>query len=340
MKVVTFGEIMLRLSTQNQRRFSQSTQFDVSFGGSEANVAVILANLGVESYFVTRLPNNELGDYAIMELRKYGVKTDYIIRGGDRIGIYFLEVGASQRPSKVIYDRAFSAITEFSYNMLNWDEVFKNANWFHISGITPALSNTLVDTSIKVVEKAKQMGVTVSCDINYRKKLWPPSKAQEVMSELVKNADLVIGNEEDIEIVFGIKAPESDVEAGIINVEGYKNVCEQLSKKFPNVKRVAITLRESISASVNNWSAVLWDNGNFYQSKKYTIHVVDRVGSGDAFCGGLIYSFLKNASAKDALEFAVAASCLVHSIPGDFGLLSIQEIEALATGPGTGRIVR
>lgn len=340
MKVVTLGEIMLRLSTPNYKRFIQSTQFDVSFGGSEANVAVILASLGVDSYFVTRLPDNELGDYAISELRKYGVKTNYILKGGDRIGIYFLEIGASQRASKVIYDRAHSAVTELSYDMVNWEKVFENANWFHISGITPALSDILADTSIKVVQKAKQMGITVSCDVNYRKKLWPQSKAYEVMSEIVKHADLVVGNEEDLEMVFGIKAPESDVQAGVINVEGYKRVCEEFNKKFPNAKRIAITLRESISASINHWSAVLWEDGKFYQSKKYTIYIVDRVGSGDAFCGGLIYGLLKNMDAQKALEFAVAASCLVHTIPGDFGLLSLQEIESLASGPGTGRIVR
>jgi len=339
-KVVTFGEIMLRLSPPGYERFVQAKQFDINFGGGEANVAVSLAHFGLDAYFVTRLPQNELADAAENELRRYGVKTDYILRGGERLGIYFLEPGASQRPSKVLYDRSHSAIAEMTPGMVAWDEVFKHTRWFHVTGITPALSPSASQVTIEAVQAARANGVTVSCDLNYRKKLWNREQAEKAMTQVLQNVDVAIANEEDAEMVFGIKAGGTDVHAGMLDVAEYQAVGEQLMKKFRSVKTVAITLRESFSASDNNWCAVLWDGRKFYQSRTYSIRVVDRVGGGDAFGAGLIYGLITGKNPQNALEFAVAASCLKHTIPGDFNHFSVTEVESLLKEGGSGRVQR
>jgi len=339
-KVVTFGEIMLRLSTPMHQRFVQASQFDIHFGGGEANVAVSLAQFGIDSYYVTRLPENEMGEAALNSLRKYGVKTDFIVRGGERLGIYFLETGASQRPSKVIYDRSRSAIAEIAPGMVNWADVFKGTNWFHMSGITPALSQGAAETAIDAVKNAKQKGVTVSCDLNYRKKLWSSELAEKTMSLVMQHVDVVIANEEDAEMVFGIKASGADVHSGKLDASRYQSVGEQLMKRFPGVKSVAITLRESISASDNNWSGVFWDGKKFHQSNKYSMRIVDRVGGGDAFAAGLIYGMLNEKSTQETLEFATASSCLKHTIPGDFNHVSVSEVLALMKEGGSGRVQR
>ncbi len=338
-KVVTFGEIMLRLSPPDYKRFIQADSFDVTYGGGEANVSVSLANFGLDVYYVTKLPDNPLGDAALNHLRRFGVKTDYIIRGGDRLGIYFLEIGVAQRPSKVIYDRAGSAIAKAKVGDFDWDKIFKDAEWFHFTGITPALSDSAAELTLKAIKKAKQMGVKVSCDLNYRKKLWSSDKANKVMTSLMKYVDVALGNEEDAEKIFGIKAPQSDVVYGKLSEEGYRFVAKELIKRF-NFKLVAITLRESYSASDNGWSALIYDGKNFYTSTKYKIHIVDRVGGGDAFAGGLIYSLINEREIKQALEFAVAASCLKHTIPGDFNMGGIDEVRALQTGDISGRVQR
>lgn len=338
-KVVCFGEIMMRLSPPGMKRFTQAESFDVVYGGGEANVAVSLANYGLDSYFVTKLPANPLGDAAVNHLRRYGVRTDYIKRGGDRMGIYFLEMGASQRPSKVVYDRANSAISQVKPGEFDWETILEGASWFHVTGITPALSDQAADAALEAVKVAKSKGCTVSTDLNYRKKLWSPEKANKVMSELVKYVDVAIGNEEDAEKVFGIKAPDSDITAGELSIDGYKYVAAELAKRF-DFHMVAITLRESISASDNNWAALLYSGGEFFLSRKYPIHIVDRVGGGDSFAGGLIYSILAGKPTKDALEFAVAASCLKHTIFGDFNLVSVDEVETLAGGDASGRVQR
>lgn len=339
-KVVTFGELMLRLSTPGYERFVQANQFDVTFGGGEANVAVSLAQFGLESCYVTRLPRNEIGDAAVNILRRYGVDTEFILRGGERMGIYFLESGASQRPSKVIYDRSHSAIAEVPPGMIQWAEVFRGASWFHVTGITPALSNHASGTTIEAVKAARKAGLTVSCDLNYRKKLWTREQAEKVMTQVMEHVEIAIANEEDAEMVFGIKAGETDVQAGKLDVERYQSVAEQLMAKFPGLKTVAITLRESISASDNNWSGVLWDGQNFYQSNRYAVRIVDRVGGGDSFAAGLIYGFLMEKSPQESLDFAVAASCLKHTIPGDFNHVSVAEVESLIKEGGSGRVQR
>jgi len=338
-KVVCFGEIMMRLSPPAMKRFTQADSFDVVYGGGEANVAVSLANYGLDSYFVTKLPANPLGDAAVNHLRRYGVRTDYIKRGGDRIGIYFLEMGASQRPSKVVYDRAGSSISQIKPGELDWESILDGASWFHVTGITPALSDSAAEATIEAVKVAKAKGCTVSTDLNYRKKLWSPEKASKVMSELVQYVDVSIGNEEDADKVFGIKAPDSDVTAGSLSIDGYRYVASELARRF-GFQTVAITLRESISASDNNWSALLYTGGEFYLSRKYPIHIVDRVGGGDSFAGGLIYSMLSGKQPQEAVEFAVAASCLKHTIFGDFNLVSVEEVEALAGGDASGRVQR
>ena len=339
-KVVTFGEIMLRLSTPGHERFAQARNFDVHFGGGEANVAVSLAQFGLEAHYVTRLPQNEIGDACISELHRQGVRTGAVLRGGDRVGIYFLETGASQRPSKVLYDRSHSAIAEIRPGMVRWEEVFKDAKWFHVTGITPALSASSAETTVEAVKAARQSGLRVSCDLNYRKKLWTREQAEKVMTDVVRSADLVIANEEDAEMVFGIRAGETNVQAGTLDVARYRSVCEQIVKRFPNVRQVAVTLRESLSASDNNWSAVLWDGTNFLESRKYSIRVVDRIGGGDSFAAGLIFGVVSGRSPQDALEFAVAASCLKHTIPGDFNSVSVGEVEALINEGGSGRVQR
>ncbi|MEJ2559665.1 MAG: sugar kinase [Anaerolineae bacterium] len=342
-KVVTFGEIMLRLSPPGFLRFGQSRSFDIIYGGGEANVAATLANFGVPVDYVTRLPANELGDACIQFLRQYGVGVDKIVRGGERLGIYFLEMGAVQRGSKVIYDRANSAIATIQRGMIDWQDVFADADWFHWTGITPAISAGTADVCLEAVQVAKEVGLTVSCDLNYRKKLWKWGKSvSEVMPKLVDYCDIAIGNEEDADKVFGITAPETDVTAGKVEADKYHYVCEELVERFPNLKTVAITLRGSISASHNTWSGVLWDRGKFYIGPTYDItHIVDRVGGGDAFMGGLIYGLRTYGEDRQkALNFAVAASCLKHTFFGDFNLATLAEVEKLAGGDVSGRVSR
>jgi 2-dehydro-3-deoxygluconokinase len=342
-KVVTFGEIMLRLSTPGYLRFAQARSFDVTFGGGEANVAVSLANYGVPVEYVTRLPANDLGDACLAFLRQFGVGVDQIVRGGERLGIYFLETGAVQRGSKVVYDRAGSAIATVERGTIDWQTTFADADWFHWTGITPAISASAADVCLEAAQMAREMGLTVSCDLNYRKNLWKwGKKAGDVMPELVRHCDVAIGNEEDAEKVFGIKAPETDVIAGKVEAEEYRFVCEQLASRFPNLKVIAITLRGSISASHNTWSAVLWDRGTFYQGASYDITpIVDRVGGGDAFMGGLIYGLRTFGEDRQrALDFAIAASCLKHTISGDFNMVTVGEVEKLMGGDTSGRVSR
>ena len=338
-KVVTFGEIMLRLQTPDYQRYIQAKSFDAVYGGGEANVAVSLANYGQEAYFVTKLPKNPIGDACASELRKYGVHTDYIARGGERLGIYFVEKGASQRASNVVYDRAHSSISTAQPEDFDWDAIFEGADWFHFTGITPAVSDDAAKLCMEACKAAKKHNVQVSCDLNFRKKLWTSEKANEVMSALMEYVDVAIANEEDAEKVFGIKASQTDITTGKLNDEGYQEVCKKLVEKF-NFSKVAITLRESISASVNNWSALLYDGKDFYKSKKYNINIVDRVGGGDSFGGGLIYALLENYSMQDTIEFAVAASCLKHTIEGDFNLVNVSEVKNLMGGDGSGRVQR
>ncbi len=341
-KVVTMGEIMLRLSTPGYFRFVQSQQFDVNYGGGEANVAVSLANFGLESYFISKLPSHEIGQSALNSLRRFGVRTDYIVRGGDRIGIYFLETGASQRASKVIYDRSNSAVTELGKDELDWDEVFRGAKWFHWTGITPALGAKVRETLKAACVAARKNGATISADLNYRAKLWTTKEAQAVMVPLMEYVDVCIANEEDAEKSLGFRAASTNVESAELDESGYFDLAMKLKSQF-HFKSVAITLRESHSASRNGWSAMLHDDADCkapYRSKKYDIQIVDRVGGGDSFAGGLIYGLLKKKSTKDALEFAVAASCLKQTIPGDFNYVSVEEVEKLAGGSGSGRVER
>ena len=338
-KVVTFGEIMLRLSPPNYQRLIQVDSFDVTYGGGEANVSISLSNFGFDSYYVTKLPSNPLGDAALNHLRRFGVKTDYIVKGGDRLGIYFLETGVAQRPSKVIYDRAHSAIAKAKVGDFDWDKIFQDTQWFHFTGIMPALSDTAADLTLEAVKKAKQNNLKVSCDLNYRRKLWSTEKANKVMTSLMDYVDIVLGNEEDAEKIFGIKAPKSNVSTGQLSEEDYKFVAKELISRF-NFKLVAITLRESYSASDNGWSAIAYDGKDFYTSNKYKINIIDRVGGGDAFAGGLIYSLINGNQVQEALEFAVAASCLKHTIPGDFNLVSKDEVKFLQEGNVSGRVQR
>lgn len=338
-KVVTFGEIMLRLSPEGYYRFLQANKFDVNYGGSEANVAISLANYGINSVFITKIPSNEIGQAAINTLRQYNVDTNSIVRGGERLGIYYMEKGASQRPSKVIYDRAYSSISQAKPTDFNWDEIFNDAEWFHFSGITPALSKQLSQICITACKKAKQHNVTVSCDLNYRSKLWTTTEANKIMTEIMPYVDVCIANEEDIDKVFGIKAENTDVEKGKINYQGYESVAKQIHDKF-GCKIVACTLRTSISASDNKFTSILYDGEKIYQPKEYSIHIVDRVGGGDSFAAGLIYGILQKISLQDSLEFATAASCLKHSIEGDFNIVTVEEVENLSKGNGTGRVQR
>ena len=338
-KVITFGEIMLRLAPEGYYRFVQADTFGATYGGGEANVAVSLANYGFDAKFVTKLPKHEIGQAAVNSLRKYGVDTSYIARGGDRVGIYFLEKGASQRPSKVIYDRANSSIATASASDFNWKEIFDGAEWFHFTGITPALNDDVAAICLEACKAAKEAGVTVSCDLNYRNKLWSKEKAGQVMGELCQYVDVCIANEEDAADVFGIKAADTDVTKGEVNHEGYKDVAKQLADRFGFTK-VAITLRESVSANDNNWSAMLYDGKDYYFSKKYKMHIVDRVGGGDSFGGGLICASLNGYDSQATIEFAVAASCLKHSIEGDFNMVSMDEVLKLAGGDGSGRVQR
>ena len=343
-KVVTFGEIMLRLATPGYLRFVQSDQLTATFGGGEANVAVSLANYGIPVEYVTRLPQNEIADWCISELRKYNVGTQQIIRGGDRVGIYFLETGAVARPSKVVYDRAGSAIAEIKPGMVNWREVLKDAQWFHWTGITPALSRGAADACLETIRAANELGVTVSCDLNYRKNLWKYGKtAAEVMPELVSGCDIILGNEEDAEKVFGIKPEGFQAEhtGGEVDAAEFESVCRQLMRRFPRAKKVIITLRGSINANHNTWGGCLYSD-KLYQSRRYDItHIVDRVGGGDSFMGGLIYGLITYPQDDQrALDFAVAASCLKHTIYGDFNLVTVKEVESLMKGDGSGRVIR
>ncbi|MFZ6037505.1 MAG: PfkB family carbohydrate kinase [Bacteroidota bacterium] len=343
-KVVTFGEIMLRLATPGYLRFLQTDTLNATFGGGEANVAVSLANYGIPVEFVTRLPENEIADWCLADLRKYNVGTSYVLRGGNRVGIYFLETGAVARPSKVVYDRAHSSIAEVQKGMFDWKEILKEARWFHWTGITPALSQGAADVCLEAIETANEMGVTVSCDLNYRKNLWKyGKKASEIMPQLVAGCDLILGNEEDAEKVFGIKPEGFDVEktGGEINAAQFESVCRQLMKKFPRARKIIITLRGSINANHNTWGGCLFSD-KLYQSRRYDItHIVDRVGGGDSFMGGLIYGLIAYPNDdQKALDFAVAASSLKHTIYGDFNMVSVKEVENLMKGDGSGRVVR
>ena len=338
-KIVTFGEIMLRLAPNGYYRFFQDDQFQATFGGGEANVAVSLANYGMDSVYVTKLPSHAIGQAAVNSLRYFGVDTTKIARGGDRVGIYFLEKGASQRGSVCIYDRAHSDIHEASSSDFNWDEIFDGADWFHFTGITPALGANLVEICKEACIAAKEKGVKISCDLNYRGKLWTRAEAREAMTELCKYVDVCISNEEDAKDVFGIEAENTDIYGGKLNKEGYKSVAKQLADKF-GFEKVAITLRSSISANDNDWAAMLFDGENYCFSKEYHLHIVDRVGGGDSFGAGLIYALLSGKDTQSAIEFAVAASALKHSIEGDFNRIGVAEVEKLAGGDGSGRVQR
>ena len=338
-KIVTLGEIMLRLSTPGHSRFVQSDSFDVVYGGGEANVAVSCANYGHEAYFVTKLPKHEIGQAAVNALRRFGVHTDYITRGGDRVGIYYLESGSAMRPSKVIYDRAHSSIAEADASDFDFDAIMEGADWFHWSGITPAISDKAAILTRLACEAAKRHGVTVSVDLNFRKKLWTSEKAQSVMRPLMQYVDVCIGNEEDAELCLGFK-PDANVEAGLTDTEGYKGIFRKMAEEF-NFKYVISTLRESYSASHNGWKGMIYDGKDFYVSRHYDIApIVDRVGGGDSFSGGIIHGLLTKGTQAEALEFAVAASALKHTIPGDFNMVSAGEVEALAGGDASGRVQR
>jgi 2-dehydro-3-deoxygluconokinase len=343
-KVITFGEIMLRLSPPGFSRFSQANSFDVVYGGGESNVAVSLANYGVPVEFITRLPQNDIGECALMEMRKRNVGTSNIIRGGERLGIYFLETGAVSRGSKVVYDRAHSAISTIEKGMIDWEEVFKDAEWFHWTGITPALSQGAADVCLEAIKAANELGVTVSTDLNYRAKLWKYGKEPgEIMPDLVEGCDVILGNEEDAEKHFGIHPDSVDITQGdTMDSQAYLSVCKKLKERFPRAKKIITTLRGSISASHNTWSGVLYNGDEFLESRTYQItHIVDRVGGGDSFMGGLIYGLLtyKDDDQK-ALDFAVAASCLKHTIYGDANLVTVDEVEKLMGGDASGRVAR
>lgn len=338
-KVVTFGELMLRLAPEGYYRFVQAESFGATYGGAEANVAVSLSNYGLDTAFVTKLPSHQIGDAAVNSMRRYGVDTRQIVRGGERIGIYYLEKGASQRPSLVIYDRAHSSIQEADVNDFDWDVIFEDAEWFHFTGITPALGENVAKICENACKVAKKKGIKISCDLNYRKKLWSKEQAGKVMGQLMEYIDVVIANEEDAADVFGITADDTDVTAGVIDTKGYESVATQLCQRF-DLEKVAITLRKSISASDNKWSALLYDGNAFYQSREYDMHIVDRVGGGDSFGAGLIYAQMQGFDCQKTIEFAVAASCLKHSIEGDFNQVSVEEVLKLAEGDGSGRVSR
>lgn len=340
-KIVTFGELMLRLQPYNYERFVQCDHVEFTFGGGEANVAVSLANYGLDVAYVTKLPAHAIGQAAVNSLRRYGVDTSKIVRGGDRIGIYFNEKGASQRGSVCIYDRAHSAISEAKPSEFDWDAIFDGAEWFHFTGITPALGENCVQMCLDACKAAKARGVKISCDLNYRGKLWTREQARKAMTELCRYVDVCISNEEDAKDVFGIEAEATDIYGGSLNHQGYKSVAKQLADRF-GFQMVAITLRESHSAFDNGWSAMLYNvaKDEYCFSKKYSLHIVDRVGGGDSFGGGLIYSLLSGKNTQAAVEFAVAASALKHSIEGDYNMVTVAEVEKLAGGDGSGRIQR
>ena len=340
-KIVTFGELMLRLQPYNYERFVQCDHVEFTFGGGEANVAVSLANYGMDAVYVTKLPAHSIGQAAVNSLRRYGVDTGKIVRGGERVGIYFNEKGASQRGSVCIYDRAHSAIQQADPAEFDWDAIFEGAEWFHFTGITPALGPNMVEACCQACKAAKAKGVKISCDLNYRGKLWTRAEAREAMTDLCQYVDVCISNEEDAKDVFGIEAEATDIYAGELNHEGYKSVAKQLADKF-GFEMVAITLRESHSAFDNGWSAMLYNvaKDEYCFSKKYALHIIDRVGGGDSFGGGLIYSLLSGKDTQAAVEFAVAASALKHSIEGDYNMVTVAEVEKLAGGDGSGRIQR
>jgi len=340
-RYITFGEIMLRLKPPQFERFLQSPILEATFGGGEANVAVGLGRFGLNVAYVSVIPKNPIGDACIGELRRQGVDTSLVVRKGDRLGIYFLEAGANQRPSKVIYDRSHSAIAEAKPGDIDWDKVFEGASWFHITGITPAISLSAAELSLEAVKKAREKGLTVSCDLNFRKNLWKYGKsAPEIMCELVKYVDIAVGNEEDCQKSLDVKI-DVDVESGKLQAEKYRELTDKVLNLYPNIQKIAITLRESHSADYNGWSAVLENRQDFFASKKYEIHdIVDRVGGGDTFAAGLIYGLNHFSNDQDALEFAIAASCLKHSIPGDLPLISVEEVKSLAKGAASGRVQR
>lgn len=342
-KIVTFGEIMLRLASPDYQRFSQAVSFNASYGGGEANVAVSLANYGLAAEFVSRLPKNDIAKTCIMNLHKHGVSTENMEFGGERLGIYFLETGAVARPGKVIYDRSYSSISEIKPGMIKWEKVFENAQWFHWTGITPALSQSAADTVNEAIQVANSLGITVSTDLNFRKNLWKYGKtASEVMPGLVAGCDIILGNEEDADLVFGIKADGAEVSLGNVAHDDYQSVCSQLMNRFPKAQKIIITLRGSINANQNSWSGILWDGKKLFKAPTYDItHIVDRVGGGDSFMGGLIYGLISfPGNDQQALNFAVAASCLKHTIHGDFNLVSVEEVESLMNGNSSGRVLR
>ncbi|MBO5326562.1 MAG: sugar kinase [Clostridia bacterium] len=339
MKFVCFGEIMGRLAPVGYKRFVQADCFEVVYGGGEANVAVSLANFGMNASYVTKLPDNDIGKSALRTLRAHGVDTADIAWGGERVGLYYCEKGASQRPSKVIYDRKYSSIWAATAADFDWNKILDGATWFHVTGITPALSDNCAEICLDAVKTAKKLGVTVSCDLNFRKNLWTTEKAGKVMGELMPFVDVAIANEEDCEKVFGIKAADTDVTGGKLSHEGYKDVAKQLSERF-DIPTVAITLRGSISANDNNWAAMLYRDGEYYFSKNYLIHIVDRVGGGDSFGAGLIYAISNGYSNQETIEFAVAASALKDTIEGDMNEVTVAEVKALAGGDGSGRVQR
>lgn len=338
-RVITFGEIMMRLNPEGYTRFVQAPRFEVSYAGGEANVAVSLANFGVDAAFVSKVPSHEIGQCAVNALRQFGVDTSLILRGGSRLGVYYCEKGASQRPSKVIYDRAGSAVALSTPEEYDWDRIFDGADWFHWTGITPALGGAMPEICLAACKAAKRKNVTVSCDLNYRKKLWARQEACAVMSKLMPYVDLCIANEEDAKDVFGIEAEDTDLEGGKLNRQGYFSVARQICERFGCAK-TAITLRGSLSASDNEWSAMLYDGGDVCFSPTYKVHIVDRVGGGDSFAGALIYTQLMGMENQKAIRFAVAASCLKHSIEHDFNLVSVDEVESLCSGNGSGRVQR
>ena len=338
-RVITFGELMVRLQPYNYERFVQADHLEFTFGGGEANVAVSLANYGMDAAYVTKLPAHAIGQAAVNSLRRYGVDTSLIVRGGDRVGIYYNEKGASQRPSVCIYDRAHSAIQESDPSDFDWDRIFAGADWFHFTGITPALGPNMVEACEAACKAAKARGIKISCDLNYRGKLWTRAQAREAMTRLCKYVDVCISNEEDAKDVFGIEAEATDITAGELNKEGYKSVARQLMDKF-GFEKVAITLRESKSAFDNDWSAMLYDGKNYCFSKLYHLHIIDRIGGGDSFGGGLIYALLSGYDTQSAVEFAVAASALKHSIEGDYNFATLAEVQKLMGGDGSGRVQR
>ncbi|MBS7242192.1 sugar kinase [Treponema sp.] len=339
MKVVTFGEVMLRIEPEGYYRFVQSDRMTTTFGGAEANVAVSLAHFGADSVYVTKLPAHEIGQCAVNALRRFGVNTSFITRGGNRVGIYFNERGASQRPSKCIYDRAGSAIAESSSDDFDWDRIFEGADWFHLTGITPALGGNLPSICIEACKKAKEKNIPVSIDLNYRSKLWTKEQAKETMEKIAPYAHVCVANEEDAKDVFGIEADDTDIENGKLNKNGYKTVAKKLADKY-GFKKVAITLRTSINANINRWTALYYDGADYYFSREHEMMIVDRLGGGDSFCAGLIYSILSGKTSMEAVEFASAASCLKHSVEGDFNMVTAEEVERLAAGNASGRIQR